>query len=145
VHPGDAGGAPERRYRDSMQHDPVDALKREWADAIVALAHPMPMIIAARRLGIDVARMCDLRKGRYRRFSLDRLVRILSTVDRTVTLTVTPRNPLAKINWFPGLMERRLNHPMTKQRMAAAEEARKRRREAERDYWLEGNVLPTDV
>lgn len=82
------------------------AMKRQLADAIVALAGCMPYPIAARRLGIDPARMCDLRRGRIARFSVERLVRILATVDRRVTLTVVA-NSHAEICWFPKIRARR--------------------------------------
>jgi predicted XRE-type DNA-binding protein len=86
--------------------DPIFALKRQLADTIVALAHRQPILIAARRFGIDVARMCDLRKGRIARFSVERLIRILATVDRRVTLTIAPTGP-EQICWFPKLRARR--------------------------------------
>ena len=53
--------------------DPIPALKRQLADAILAIADPQPITLAARRLGIDPARMCDLRRGRIERFSVERL------------------------------------------------------------------------
>ena len=96
-----------------MRHVPYDvpddsilALKLQLADAIVAIADPMPVLVAARRLGIDAARMCDLRRGRVGRFSVERLIRILATVDRGVTLTVVVQRHGA-ICWFPKIRARR--------------------------------------
>jgi len=67
----------------------------------------MPVTVAARRLGIDAARMCDLRRGRITRFSVERLIRILATVDRGVTLTVVLTGP-ERICWFPKLRARKI-------------------------------------
>jgi predicted XRE-type DNA-binding protein len=86
--------------------DSILALKRQLADAILALSDRMPVIVAARRLGIDAARMCDLRRGRIARFSVERLIRILATVDRGVKLTVVLTGP-ERICWFPGIRARR--------------------------------------
>ena len=86
--------------------DPILALKRQLADAILALAAEQPIIVAARRLGIDPARMCDLRRGRIARFSVERLIRILATVDRGVTLTVV-RLSFEPVCWFPKLRAKR--------------------------------------
>ena len=86
--------------------DPMLALKRQLADAILALSDSEPILVAARRFGIDPARMCDLRRGRIARFSVERLIRILATVDRGVKLTVVLTGP-EQICWFPGLRSRR--------------------------------------
>jgi predicted XRE-type DNA-binding protein len=89
--------------------DPVDAilmLKRQLADAILAVSAGMPITVAARRLGIDPARMCDLRRGRIARFSVERLIRILATVDRSVTLTVV-QTSFQPVCWFPKLRAKR--------------------------------------
>ena len=88
-----------------MTDDPILALKRQLADAIVALARQAPFLIAARRLGIDTARLSDLRRGRVARFSVERLIRILATVDRGVTLTVVS-NSHQEICWFPKIRAR---------------------------------------
>src|SRR4051812_20378600 len=81
---------------------PILALKRQLADAILAISDPQPITIAARRLGIDPARMCDLRHGRIARFSLERLIRILATVERGVSVTVVVTGS-AQVCWFPKL------------------------------------------
>jgi predicted XRE-type DNA-binding protein len=85
-----------------MDHDPILQLKRQLADAILAIADPKPITVAARRLGIDPARMCDLRRGRIARFSVERLIRILATVDRGVTVTVVVTGS-EQVCWFPKL------------------------------------------
>ena len=90
---------------DQIDHQ-ILAMKRQLADAIVVLADRTPYPIAARRLGIDPARMCDLRRGRVARFSVERLVRILATVDRRVMLTVVA-NSHEEICWFPKIRARR--------------------------------------
>jgi predicted XRE-type DNA-binding protein len=89
-----------------MADDSIPALKRQLADAILALSDCMPVTVAARRLGIDAARMCDLRRGRIARFSVERLIRILATVDRGVELTVVLTGP-ERICWFPAIRARR--------------------------------------
>jgi len=86
--------------------DPILELKRQLADAILALSDRQPVLVAARRFGIDAARMCDLRRGRIARFSVERLIRILATVDRGVRLTVVRTGP-EQICWFPKLRSRR--------------------------------------
>jgi predicted XRE-type DNA-binding protein len=86
--------------------DPILALKRQLADAILAVSSGKPIIVAARRLGIDPARMCDLRRGRIARFSVERLIRILATVDRGVTVTVVQKS-FEPVCWFPKLRAKR--------------------------------------
>ena len=90
--------------------DPLSTLKRQLADAILALAVKVPTSVAARRFGIDEARLCDLRRGRIARFSVERLIRILATVDRGVTLTVVPTGA-ERICWFPALRSQRRPGP----------------------------------
>ena|SRR5688572_10858194 len=89
-----------------MVEDLIHALKRQLADAILALDVHAPACVAARRFGIDESRMCDLRRGRFARFSVERLIRILATVDREVRLTVVPTGP-ERICWFPDLRSQR--------------------------------------
>jgi predicted XRE-type DNA-binding protein len=76
--------------------DPIAPLKRQLADAILELASQTNMHVAARQFGIGVPRMSDLRHGRIARFSVERLIRILATVDRRVQLTVvaSTRRPI---------------------------------------------------
>ena len=83
----------------AMSDDPILALKRQLADEILEIASHTNMHVAARVFGIDVPRMSDLRRGRVARFSVERLIRILATVDRRVDLSVvaTGRRP---IHWF---------------------------------------------
>ena len=85
-----------------VTQDPLYALKRQLADAILALAVDKPVTVAAQRFGIDSTRMCDLRRGRIARFSVERLIRILATVDREVKLTIVLTGP-ERICWFPAL------------------------------------------
>ena len=88
-----------------MLDDPIPALKRQLADAILQLADQTNMHVAARRFGIDVPRMSDLRRGRIARFSLERLIRILATVDRRVDVDVVATKS-GSIRWFAGLPKR---------------------------------------
>jgi hypothetical protein len=89
-----------------VTEDPLYALKRQLADAILALAVHKPVTVAARRFGIDSTRMCDLRRGRIARFSVERLIRILATVDRGVKLTIVLTGP-ERICSFPALRAQR--------------------------------------
>lgn len=89
-----------------MCDDAIMALKRELADAIVALAASQTLIVAAQRLGIDPTRLCDLRHGRVARFSVERLIRILAAVNRGVKVTIVLTGP-REINWFPKLRAQR--------------------------------------
>ena len=118
-----------------MGDDSILALKRQLADAILGLAGRMPVTVAGRRLGIGPARMCDLRRGRVARFSVERLIRILGTVDRDVRLTVVPRSA-ERINWFPKLRARRGLTPVEQRRLEGLERTRERREQAEE--WLRG-------
>ena len=118
-----------------MGDDSILALKRQLADAILGLAGHMPVTVAGRRLGIGPARMCDLRGGRVARFSIERLIRILETVDRDVRLTVVPRSA-ERINWFPKLRARRGLTPVEQRRLEGLERTRERREQAEK--WLRG-------
>jgi hypothetical protein len=120
-----------------MGDDSILALKRQLADAILELAGRMPITVAGRRLGIGPARMCDLRKGRVARFSVERLIRILGTVDRDVRLTVVPRSA-EKINWFPKLLARRGLVPVEQRRLEGLERTRERREQAEE--WLRARL-----
>ncbi len=88
-----------------MLDDPIPALKRQLADEILTLADQTNMHVAARRFGIGVPRMSDLRRGRIVRFSVERLIRILATVDRRVELTIVATTS-APICWFVGLQPR---------------------------------------
>lgn len=89
-----------------MADDPILALKQQLASAIVALADPVSFFVAAQRLGIDPSRLSDLRRGRIARFSLERLIRILATVDREVSLTIVVRGD-PEICWHPELRARK--------------------------------------
>ena len=94
-----------------MLDDPIPALKRQLADAILDLASQTNFFLAAKRLGIDEARLSDLRHGRVARFSVERLIRILATVDRRVDIEIvaTTSRP---IPWFgrPGDPDRISRH-----------------------------------
>lgn len=88
-----------------MLDDPVPALKRQLADAIVAIANQTNFHVAAPALGIDTARLSDLRRGRVNRFSIDRLIRILAVVDRRVDAKVVTVGP-ERVEWWVILRER---------------------------------------
>ena len=85
-----------------MATDPILPLKHQLAREIVALSRNQAITVGARRLGIDPARFCDLRHGRVARFSVERLIRILGTIDRRVTMTIVCDGP-SEICWIPQL------------------------------------------
>ena len=102
------------------------ALERQLADANLAgSADVFPPAAAARRLGIDPARMRDLSAGRIARFSVERLIKMLAMVDCRVTIAIS--EPAQEIVWFPALRERR------DARVAAFKAAAAHRRRARRD------------
>ena len=82
-----------------MTDDPILALKRQLADEILALADQTNMHVAARVFGIGVPWMSDLRRGRIAPFSVERLIRILATVDRRVDLSIVATGRQA-IHWY---------------------------------------------
>jgi predicted XRE-type DNA-binding protein len=79
--------------------DPIVALKRQLADAILTIAAQTNTSVAALALGIGAPRLSDLRHGRLKRFSIERLIRVLATVDRRVEFTVTTVGP-EQVRWF---------------------------------------------
>lgn len=81
-----------------MLDDPIRPLKRQLADEILEIASHTNMHVAARVFRIDVPRMSDLRHGRIARFSVERLIRILATVDRRVDLTIVATG--RTIHWY---------------------------------------------
>jgi predicted XRE-type DNA-binding protein len=117
--------APRPRSLD-VADDPIFALKRQLADAILRLSAGVFPPAAARRFGIDPARMRDLSAGRIARFSVERLIRILATVDCRVTVDISA--PAQEIVWYPALRARR------DARMAAFRAEAARRRSSGADY-----------
>jgi len=89
-----------------MLDDPVPALKRQLADAIVRIASQTNFHLAAPALGIDPARLSDLRRGRVDRFSIDRLIRILAVADRRVDAKIVTVGP-ERVEWWAIQRERR--------------------------------------
>jgi predicted XRE-type DNA-binding protein len=69
--------------------DPVPALKVQLALEIVAALDGWSEGNAAAWLRTDCRRVSDLRAGRLRRFSLQKLIRLAATIGRRVDLTVT--------------------------------------------------------
>lgn len=78
------------RPRAGTNDDPVPALKRQVAAAIVAACDGWTQVNAAFLLGIDQRGMSALRNGRLERLSLDQLIRLLARADAYVELRVTP-------------------------------------------------------
>jgi predicted XRE-type DNA-binding protein len=93
-----------------MLDDPVPALKRQLADAVLRIADQTHWIVAAPSLGLDTARMCDLRKGRIEQFSLQRLIRMLARVDRRVEVRIVC-DGAESVNWRLSRRPRRMRFP----------------------------------
>src|SRR5512144_1440129 len=75
--------------RTAMQNGPIIGehiltLKRHLAEELLNVASQTHSWRAARALGIDRARLSDLRRGRVERFSLERLIEMLGIVGRRV-------------------------------------------------------------
>ena len=69
--------------------DPIPALKRHVASAIVTHLEGWTQEMAAELIRTDQPRVSDLRKGRLERFSLERLVRFATRLGADVTVAVT--------------------------------------------------------
>jgi len=67
-----------------QQSDPIPALKEQLGIAISRQLAGWRATDIAVRLGIEPARVSDLRRGRLHRFSLDRLVRVASRLRLNV-------------------------------------------------------------
>ena len=87
-------------------HPAILALKRELAREIMSSVGHRNRCIAADLVGIDEPRMSDIYHGRIARFSVERLVRMLAMIDRTVTIQVSPK-PAQELEWFRIARERR--------------------------------------
>jgi predicted XRE-type DNA-binding protein len=72
-----------------VQRDPIPELKRQLGAELTALVAGWRAVEIADRMGIEPARVSDLRHGRLERFSLERLIRCLAGLRRRVDLVVT--------------------------------------------------------
>ena len=68
--------------------DPIPDLKEQLRREILSLVGGWDQHVAAGRLGIDQPRMSDLKRGRLKGFSLERLIRLLAVIDQSVEITV---------------------------------------------------------
>jgi predicted XRE-type DNA-binding protein len=68
--------------------DPIPDLKEQLLREIISLVGSWDQYVAAGRLGIDQPRMSDLKRGRLERFSLERLIRLLASIDQSVEIAV---------------------------------------------------------
>lgn len=79
----------------------IDRLKQQLRREILRLVDRWDQLVAARRVGIGQPRMSDLRHGRVERFSLERLIRILATVDHRVDITIVNIGPPRPYMFLP--------------------------------------------
>ena len=78
--------------------DPILALKGQIACEIRALVGCYNQHLAADALGVDQPRMSDILRDRLERFSLEKLIRLLSNLDHRVELTlVNDGDPILRI------------------------------------------------
>ena len=68
--------------------DPIPELKERLRQAILAEVGKWSQVTAAAILHIDQARMSNLERGRLKRFSVEKLIRILAVIDQRVDITV---------------------------------------------------------
>lgn len=73
-----------------MQPDPIDALKRQAANALRPLIDGSTTEYAAAVIGVERERISDLRRGKLDRFSLERLIRFVVRAGVIVELRITP-------------------------------------------------------
>ena len=107
-----------------MLANPIPALKQQLAREILASITQLNVTIAADVLQIGPARLADLRHGRVARFSVERLILILATIDRRVALSVVNVGE-PEIRWFRILRERRDERLRAAEAVAAALEGGK--------------------
>jgi predicted XRE-type DNA-binding protein len=75
-----------------MLDDQIPRIKEQLATEILRLAAKTNMWVAAKGLGIDIARMSDLRHGRVARFSIERLIKMLAAIDWRVEVRIVADN-----------------------------------------------------
>ena len=73
--------------------DPIPALKRELAAALIESLRGWTPTEALNAIGLDPSRLSDMRHGRLCRFSTDKLIQLLTRTGRTVTLHIEQRRP----------------------------------------------------
>lgn len=69
--------------------DPIPPLKHQLARELVARVDGWTQEYAAAFIGTDQPRMSDIRNGRLGRFSLEKLIRLITQDYGTVTVNVT--------------------------------------------------------
>ena len=71
-----------------LRQDPIPALKRQLATALVEALRGWTGLEALDTIGLCPPRLSDLRRGRLHRFSAEQLIRLLSRLSYRVTLDV---------------------------------------------------------
>lgn len=96
--------AAQKRFPDvweALELDPTEAQHlRVRSDLMLALSrvmqeHGLTQAAAADRFGVSQPRVSDLMRGKLDRFSIDALVRMLSTAGLRVTVSVRRARPAA--------------------------------------------------
>ena len=68
--------------------DPIPLLKAQLRQQILADVGHWSQQIAADALGLDQPRMSDLERGQLKRFSLEKLIRILAKIDQRTDIHI---------------------------------------------------------
>lgn len=76
------------------EDDPVPRLKEQLRQIIIDELGVRTQLRLALILGVDEPRMSDLQHGHLERFSLQKLIRLLSGINRRVELTVVRTGPI---------------------------------------------------
>jgi predicted XRE-type DNA-binding protein len=79
--------------------DPIPRLKAQLCRSILAELGPGNQLVLARTLGVDEPRMSDLQHGKLERFSLQKLIRLLSHINRRVDLSVVRVGPIPRLRY----------------------------------------------
>jgi len=76
-----------------LRTDPIPELKRQLAAKLLRVMQGWTTSELVARMRIDQPRISDLRRGRLERFSVERLIRLLSEMHHRVDLTVVEEKP----------------------------------------------------
>lgn len=73
--------------------DPIPEIKERLRQLILYEVRELAQELAAEALGIDQPRMSDMERGKLDRFSVEKLIRILATVDQRVVISTVNERP----------------------------------------------------
>ncbi len=85
-----------------MLADPIPQLKQQLHAEIMTILSRYPLTVGAEIIDVELSRVSKLARGDLTRFSLEKLIRILATVDRRIDMRVvdvsknSPRQQLSQ-------------------------------------------------